>query len=269
MDNPEKNEKTEKKPKEALFTLKNLVFASLLAALVVFLQIVGGIPAGPFNITLTLVPIVVGAILLGWQYGTVLGLIFGLVVSILSVTGRDPGGRMVFQTNPVMGWTLCLLKGAAAGFFPAIVYRAFSKFQYAKHVLVALSGAFLFVSGFAVSKLVSPEKAWQTALLVIFAALLSAGYMLLIYRAFQSGKAAVYLAAMVSPIANTGIFVLGMALFYRELLATWANGTNVALFVIGGLVGVNFIIEFSVAVLLSPAVARIVETLKKQKSKES
>ncbi len=253
------------KPKKK-FPLKNLVFTALLAAIVIVLQIAGGIPAGPFNITLTLVPIVVGAILLGWQYGLALGVVFGVVVSILSSTGRDAGGLVVFQANRVLGWTVCILKGAAAGFFPALIYRGFSKFKFAPHFFVAFSGVFLFLGGYAVASLVSLDAAWKTALLVLGACVVAAGYMLLAYRALKSGNTAVYLAAMVSPIANTGIFIIGMLIFYRSLLETWAGGTDLALFVIGGLIGVNFLIEFTVAVLLSPAIAAIVKVVRKEKN---
>ena len=96
--------------------IKNLVLLAILAALIVGLQFIGGINVGPFSITLTLIPIVVGAIILGPALGTVLGLVFGLIVSIFSLTGRDPGGQMVFAASPVLAWLLCLLKGAAAGF---------------------------------------------------------------------------------------------------------------------------------------------------------
>ena len=107
--------------------IRNLVMLAILAALIVGLQFIGGISIGPFSITLTLIPIVVGAIILGPAIGAVLGLIFGLIVSIFSVTGRDPGGQMVFAASPVIAWALCLLKGAAAGFLPAVVYRAVKK----------------------------------------------------------------------------------------------------------------------------------------------
>ena len=235
-------------PKTRNSPLINLAFTALLAALVIVLQIAGGIPVGPFSITLTLVPIVVGSILLGWQYGAVLGLVFGVVVSILSLTGKDPGGNMVFQANAVVAWIMCLLKGVAAGLFPGLIYKAFTRAKYASHVFMAISGVFLLLGGFAVGKLVSFEKTWQTTVLVIVVALLAAVYMLLAYRAVKSGNTAVYLAAMAAPVANTGIFILGMALF-----------------VISGLVGINFLIEFSVAVLLSPAIATIVKVIRKKR----
>ena len=258
-------EQAQVKKTKTFSTLQSLVITALLAALVIVLQIVGGIPAGPFNITLTLVPIVVGAILLGWQYGLFLGVVFGVVVSILSITGRDAGGLMVFQANPVMGWVICVGKGAAAGFFPALIYKLFTRFKYAPHFFMSFSGAFLLLGGFALGKLAAFDRGWKLILTVLVALVLAAVYMLLAYRALKSGNTAVYLAAMVAPIANTGIFIIGMSIFYRSLLETWAGGTSLAVFILGGLIGLNFLIEFTVAVLLSPAIAAIVKAAKKQK----
>ena len=66
-------------------------------------------------------------------------------------------------------------------------------------------------------------------------------------------------AAVVCPVVNTGIFCLAMALFYNEILTGWAADTPVFSFVMFGLVGVNFLIEFSVNVILSPITARILK----------
>ncbi len=184
--------------------IRNLVLMAILAALIVGLQFIGGISIGPFSITLTLIPIVVGAILLGPVFGAVLGLVFGLIVSIFSITGRDPGGQMVFAASPVIAWALCLLKGAAAGFLPAVVYRA-----------------------------------------------------------VKQKTLAAYLASMTAPVANTGIFIVGMLLFFRPLLETWAGGQNALVYAITGLAGINFLIEFAVAVLFAPAVALVVKSVGK------
>ena len=106
--------------------IKRLATLAVLAALVIVLQSLsafGFLKVGIFSITLTLVPIVVGGILMGPGAGAVLGLVFGLMVCIFSVTGVDAGGLMVFQTNALLAWGVCLLKGVAAGFIPALVYK--------------------------------------------------------------------------------------------------------------------------------------------------
>ena len=69
-----------------------LTSLALLAALVVVLQTVAsGIRIGPVPISLTLVPIVVGAILFGPGAGAGLGAVFGVVCLIAGITGADAG----------------------------------------------------------------------------------------------------------------------------------------------------------------------------------
>lgn len=194
--------------------IKQLATLAVLAALVIVLQSLsafGVLKVGVFSITLTLVPIVVGGILLGPREGAVLGFVFGLMVCIFSVTGVDVGGLMVFQSNAAIAWGLCLLKGVAAGLVPALVYR------------------------------ILPKK-------------------------FPVLDA--FIAAILAPIANTGVFIVGMLLFFRPLLEGWKSGSAQAsdsmfLYIILGLCGINFIIEFAVNAVLSPAIASIVKAAKK------
>ena len=54
---------------------------AMLIAIVVILQLVGAIIRfGPFSISLVLMPIIIGASMYGAAEGTVLGLVFGIVV---------------------------------------------------------------------------------------------------------------------------------------------------------------------------------------------
>ena len=99
---------------------------ALLVALVVVLQIVSAIIppiAGSVSITLTLVPVVVGAILFGIKGGAILGFTFGLIVMINCITGLDVGGNMLWNTNPFFTAIICLIKGTAAGIVPAALYK--------------------------------------------------------------------------------------------------------------------------------------------------
>ena len=41
---------------------------------------------------------------------------------------------------------------------------------------------------------------------------------------FAKRKSAVYLSAAVAPLVNTGIFILGLVVFFRDTLVLWANG---------------------------------------------
>ena len=74
---------------------------------------------------------------------------------------------------------------------------------------------------------------------------------------------ATVVAALVSPIVNTGIFILGMMIFFRDTLVSWAGDTPVLYYIIFGLTGINFLIEVGVNVVLSPVVVKIVDAVKK------
>ena len=71
-------------------------------------------------------------------------------------------------------------------------------------------------------------------------------------------------AALSAPIVNTGLFVVGMFLLFKDTLYAWAGGTDVATYVIVGLAGVNFIVELAINVVLSPAIVRIVDVVGKK-----
>ncbi|MGI6279858.1 MAG: ECF transporter S component [Acutalibacteraceae bacterium] len=74
---------------------------------------------------------------------------------------------------------------------------------------------------------------------------------------------AVILAAVAAPVVNTGIFIVAMFLFFREILAEWAAGADLLYFAIFGLVGINFLIELLVNVVLSPVVLTVTRALAK------
>ena len=73
----------------------------------------------------------------------------------------------------------------------------------------------------------------------------------------------VFAAAVVCPIVNTGIFCLALVLFFRETLVEWAGGTEVFYYIIFTLVGINFLIEFVINLILCPTVARIIRLKEK------
>lgn len=104
--------------------IRKMTGVALLMALVVVLQMVGGMipPVGGFTISLVLIPIVLGAALYGPKTGALLGATFGVVVIIGCITGTDPGGAMVFQANPILCIVLVLAKGILAGFLSGVVY---------------------------------------------------------------------------------------------------------------------------------------------------
>jgi len=74
-------------------------------------------------------------------------------------------------------------------------------------------------------------------------------------------------AAIAAPICNTGILSVGMLLFYNELVTGWAIGegyTSALLYVILGIVGINFIAELFINVVLTPVIVRVIRAVRKR-----
>ncbi len=90
-----------------------------------------------------------------------------------------------------------------------------------------------------------------------------------VYRALakKNTVAATIVAAIVCPIVNTGVFLLGCLLFFMDYVRTSAAAegfSNVGLYMIVGFVGLNFVAEFVINLLLSPTVMQIVKIGKKK-----
>ena len=74
-------------------------------------------------------------------------------------------------------------------------------------------------------------------------------------------------AAVVCPIVNTGIFLLGCLAFFMPTVASWAVaaglGENVGRYMIFVLVGGNFLFELAVNIILAPIIVRIIKNINK------
>jgi len=184
--------------------VKTLVGVALFTAIVVVLQALGGgIKAGPFSISVVLVPIVVGAAVYGRLAGAWLGFVFGVAV-LLS------GDAAAFMAvDPLATVLVVLVKGTLCGLTAGVVY-----------------------------KLLEKVNLWP----------------------------AVIAAALVCPLVNTGVFLLGCRLFFYETVAEWGAGMgfeNTAAYMFLGLAGFNFLIEEAVNLLLAPAIVRLIRIGKK------
>ena len=193
--------------------VRYIVTVAILAALVAVLQtFASGIKIGTFNVTLSLVPIIVGGALAGPMAGGILGFVFSVVVLISVLIGADAGGAIMLTVNPAATVILILLKGTVAGF----------------------------VSGLISSKLKNKNL-----------------------------YAGVVLASIAAPVCNTGIFILAMELCFRGLLAEWAAGAGaetVTLYVITGLIGLNFLAELVIDLVMSPIIVRIIKAVSDRRS---
>ena len=72
--------------------------------------------------------------------------------------------------------------------------------------------------------------------------------------------AAVVAAAVVCPLVNTGVFLLGCLLFFLDTIKAWGAGlgfTNTVSYMFLSLVGGNFLFELASNMILSPVILRI------------
>lgn len=195
-----------------------LVQLSILIALIVVLQFTGAaLPIGLIPLTFVLIPIVVGAFLLGPVEGAILGFVFGLITVIQ--TPQNPFLLVFFEANPILYVVLALLKATMAGLLSGLIYVGLNKLFKGKYKTLSTT-----------------------------------------------------LASVSAPIINTGIFVIGMLLFFKNQLTTMPSmsieGNPFAAFgspyevLFIGFCGFNFIGEFLVSLLLSPAIVRIIDVIK-------
>ena len=99
-----------------------IVGTAVLAAVLIVLQtLVSAIKIGPFAITLSIIPIILGAVMYGPKSSTILGAVFGVVVSASVISGADVGGAMMFQKNPLMTIAICMLKAIVAGYVAGLI----------------------------------------------------------------------------------------------------------------------------------------------------
>lgn len=75
---------------------------------------------------------------------------------------------------------------------------------------------------------------------------------------------AVVVSALVCPLVNTGVFVLGVFTFFMDDIAALAadSGMNAVAYIFLVLIGGNFIFELVVNILLCPAVMRLLKIKK-------
>ncbi len=191
-----------------------MVELAVLTAIVLVLQLTGAAIRIPFlgtSVSLVLIPIALGAMLLGPAAGAWLGLVFGAVAYIAGgVMGLDPFTTFLFNDHPIITAAICFIKSTLAGFVAGWVYKVLKN----KMPLLA-----------------------------------------------------VFVASMLVPVINTGVFVLGCFVII-DTIGAFASSIGVTdstvYFIFIGLAGANFIFEFLVNTVFSPALQRIIAVVSKK-----
>lgn len=133
-------------------------------------------------------------------------------------------------------------------------------------------GVTVLASGDAAAFLaVNPAGTVITVLLKGMVAGLMAG---VVFKAIEKKNrlAATVVAGVVSPVCNTGIFLLGCQLFFMGTIKEWAAGAgieNAWVYIITGMVGINFLIELGINLVLATAIVKIIDIGRKTLNKKN
>lgn len=147
--------------RKKFFSAKNIAYLAVLLALVVVLQsiaLVTGIFM-PTSLSFVLIPIVIGAALMGPIAGAILGFMFGVMTVIFGVTGADSFTFLLFSEHPFLTLLTCFLKAIAAGVVPAFVFRLLKgKNRYVAVIVAAACAPILNTTIFVLGAMTM----WQT-----------------------------------------------------------------------------------------------------------
>lgn len=185
---------------------QRLVLLALLTAIVAVLAYFGGFIkiGGLASISLTLIPVVLGAALCGPVAGAWLGAVSGAVFFMTA-------DAAFWLSLSIPGTIITVMvKGIMAGFCAGLVYKLLERFN--RYVAVLVS-------------------------------------------------------AVVCPVVNTAIFLLGSMIFFLDAVKSMAAAENVSVFVylMVFFVGLNFVFELITNIVLSPAILRLINIRKKAK----
>ena len=182
---------------------EKIVLLSLFTALVAILAYFGGFIriGGLASISLTLIPVVLGAAMCGPWAGAWLGGVSGVVFFMTADSAFWMGLSIPGTIITVM------VKGIAAGLVAGLVYK-----------LLESKNRYL----------------------------------------------AVIAAAIVCPIVNTGIFIIGCFIFFIDTVKSGAAGAgmSVGAYLIIFFVGLNFVFELLTNIILSPAIVKLLNIRK-------
>ena len=179
------------------FTIRNMPYIAILAAIEIVLQYIGNaIAFGPISINLSLVPIALSAIIFGPWVGLFLGIINSLFVLMAPST-------MIFYNVSVVGTIITVfIKSSAAGFFGGLIYLLINR--------------------------------WNNLVATI-------------------------VTSISIPLINTGLFIVGSLTFFRSFLeSSSTNFNNIYEFLFIGMIGWNFLFEFTTSLVLIYPIYRII-----------
>lgn len=92
------------------------------------------------DISLMMIPVGIGAMLMGPKAGAWLGFIFGATSFYQALTGGSPFSAMLFSISPLRTFLLCIPTRILMGFLVGVLFKAFHKLDRKKTVCFFLGG---------------------------------------------------------------------------------------------------------------------------------
>ena len=123
------------------FNARTIAELALFIAIILVMKLTGlsSIPVGPLNMTLTMIPIAIGAMLLGPVAGGVLGMVYGFTSLYDAITGASVMTGIFFQISPVNTVILCVVLRIIVGFATGWLFQLFHKID-KKHIWCYFAG---------------------------------------------------------------------------------------------------------------------------------
>ena len=102
---------------------------AIFIAVILVMKLTGlsSIPVGPLKMTLTMIPIAIGAMLLGPVGGAILGFVFGLTSLYDAISGTSVMTGFFFQVSPLHTVILCVVTRTLVGACTAWLFAFFKK----------------------------------------------------------------------------------------------------------------------------------------------
>ena len=134
--------------KRTKISVQDMVQLSVLIAILLLLELtgLGMIKTAGLEITIMLVPVIVGAIVMGPAAGALLGGVFGAVSFYDAITGASAMTGALFQVSPVNTFILCVGMRVLMGLCCGLIFSGLKRFDKPgtwSYILSAMSAPFL------------------------------------------------------------------------------------------------------------------------------
>lgn len=164
--------------------IKMVQLAILIAiTLLMALTPIGYIKTGGLSIQMIMIPVTVGAMILGPGAGTLLGLVFGLT-SFWQCFGMDIFGANLLAINPIFTFLVCVPTRVLVGFLTGVLFNAIKKIDKSKTICYFVGGLLGAIMNTAIFMSVLMLLFWNTEYIQGFNA---SGMNVLVFVAFFVG----------------------------------------------------------------------------------